>query len=172
MGGKIIVIGCPGSGKSTFARELHQKSGIPLYPLDNIYWRKDRSIVEKEIFLSQLRDIMKKEEWILDGNYASTMEERMEKCDSVFFLDIPVNVCLAGIESRKGKKREDIPWVEEETDKAFLESVKRYEKEQRPRVMELLKKYSCKEIHIFHSRKETEEYLQEQKNVHTERKDE
>ena len=42
---KIIVIGCPGSGKSTFSRELHNKTSIPLYHLDMMYWNADKTKV-------------------------------------------------------------------------------------------------------------------------------
>ena len=51
---KVIVIGCPGSGKSTFSRALHEIVGIPLYHLDMMYWNADRTTVEKSVFLERL----------------------------------------------------------------------------------------------------------------------
>ena len=63
---RIIVIGCPGSGKSTFSRELHRITGIPLYPLDLMYWNADRTTVEKSLFLERLAEAMTQEEWIID----------------------------------------------------------------------------------------------------------
>ena len=30
---RIMVIGCPGSGKSTFSNKLHNNLGIPLYKM-------------------------------------------------------------------------------------------------------------------------------------------
>ena len=71
---KVIVIGCPGSGKSTFARELHDKTGIPLYHLDMMYWNADKTTVEKRVFLELLSAVLEKDEWIIDGNYGFTME--------------------------------------------------------------------------------------------------
>ena len=106
---KVIVIGCPGSGKSWFSRALHDKTGIPLYHLDLMYWRADRTTVDKVVFRERLRSTIEKEEWIIDGNYGSTMEMRMEACDTVFFLDYPVEVCLSGMEERRGKSRPDMP---------------------------------------------------------------
>ena len=57
---KIIVIGCPGSGKSTFARALHDKTGIPLYHLDMMYWNADKTTVEKSVFLERLSAVLEK----------------------------------------------------------------------------------------------------------------
>ena len=70
---KIIVIGCPGSGKSTFSRALHNKTGIPLYHLDMMYWNSNKTTVEKFIFLERLSEALQKSEWIIDGNYNSTI---------------------------------------------------------------------------------------------------
>ena len=71
---KVIVIGCPGSGKSTVSRALHNKTGIPLYHLDMMYWNADKTTVEKSVFLERLSAVLEKDEWIIDGNYGSTME--------------------------------------------------------------------------------------------------
>ena len=67
---KIIVIGCPGSGKSTFSRSLSEKLNIPLYHLDMMYWNADRTTVDKAVFLSRLKEVIATDEWIIDGNYA------------------------------------------------------------------------------------------------------
>ena len=82
---KIIVIGCPGSGKSTFSRALHQKIGLPLHHLDMMYWNADKTTVEKSLFRERLSAVLNTDEWIIDGNYGSTMELRMVACDTVIF---------------------------------------------------------------------------------------
>lgn len=157
---KVIVIGCPGSGKSWFSRALHDKTGIPLYHLDLMYWRADRTTVDKVVFRERLRSTIEKEEWIIDGNYGSTMEMRMEACDTVFFLDYPVEVCLAGVEDRRGKPRPDMPWVETEGDEEFIAFIKNYGTDSRPKVMELLGRYSDKNIVIFKTRAEADTFLE------------
>ena len=158
---KVIIIGCPGSGKSTFARKLNKVTNLPLYYLDMMYWNEDRTIVEKNVFLNRLDDAMSNSEWIIDGNYGSTMEYRMSKCDTVFFLDYALDVCLEGIESRKGKPREDMPWFEtDNTDEEFITYIKNFTNDSRPKIISLLKKYSNKNIFIFHSRKESEDFLE------------
>ena len=156
---KIIVIGCPGSGKSTFARALHDKTGIPLYHLDMMYWNADKTTVEKSVFLERLSAVLEKDEWIIDGNYCSTMELRMAACDTVFFLDYPLDVCLDGIREQGGKPRSDMPWIETEEDAEFIEFIKSYNEQQKPKVLELLEKYGDKNIVIFKSREEADAFL-------------
>ena len=159
---KIIVIGCPGSGKSTYSKALHKITNIPLYHLDMLYWNEDKTTVEKSVFLDRLLKIFEKSEWIIDGNYASTMELRMQECDTVVFLDYPLDVCLNGIKERKGKARSDMPWIEGyEDDAEFVEFIKNYNLQSRPKVMELLKKYSHKDIYVFSNRIQAEEFLNE-----------
>ncbi len=157
---KIIVIGCPGSGKSTFSKMLHKITDIPLFHLDMLFWNADKTTVEKSVFLERLEKILKQSEWIIDGNYASTIELRMKECDTVFFLDYPLDVCLSGINERKGKPRSDMPWVEHDKyDEEFTEFIKNYNTQNRPTVLELLNKYSDKDIYIFSNRTEAEEFL-------------
>ena len=157
---KIIVIGCPGSGKSTFSRALNAFLKIPLYHLDMLYWNKDKTTVGREVFTARLKEILQREEWIIDGNYSSTMEMRMQECDTVIFLDYPTDVCLSGIKERCGKMRSDMPWVETAADEEFIEFVKKYNEQQRPQVLELIKKYGCKNIIVFESRAQADEFLQ------------
>lgn len=159
---KIIVIGCPGSGKSTFSRALNKKTGIALHHLDMMYWNPDKTTVEKSVFLDRLNAVLGQNEWIIDGNYASTMERRLSACDTVIFLDYPLNVCLDGIRERRGKHRSDMPWIETEEDAEFIEFIKSYNEQQRPRVLELLEKYSEKRIIVFKSREQADEFLKEE----------
>ena len=156
---KVIVIGCPGSGKSTVSRALHNKTGIPLYHLDMMYWNADKTTVEKSVFLERLSDVLEKDEWIIDGNYSSTMKLRMAACDTVIFLDYPLDVCLDGIRERRGKPRSDMPCIETEEDLEFIEFIKNYNEQQKPKVLELLKKYSDKNIIILESREQADAFL-------------
>ena len=157
---KIIVIGCPGAGKSTFSRLLHSKTGIPLYHLDMLYWNGDKTTVEKDVFLDRLSNVLAEDEWIIDGNYISTMELRLSLCDTVFFLDYPTELCLDGVRTRRGVARSDIPWIETDEDAEFIEYVEKFNVEQRPRVLSLLERYSDKNIFIFKSREEAYEFCQ------------
>jgi len=108
-----------------------------------------------------LSAVLEKDEWIIDGNYGSTMELRMAACDTVIFLDYPLDVCLGGIKERRGKPRSDMPWIEIEEDTEFIEFIKNYNEQQKPKVLELLEKYSDKNIVIFKSREQADEFLTE-----------
>ncbi|MBQ5320412.1 MAG: AAA family ATPase [Oscillospiraceae bacterium] len=158
---KIMVIGCPGSGKSTFSRALHQITGITLFHLDMMYWNSDRTTVEKAVFLKRLSDAIQQNEWIIDGNYGSTIELRLQACDTVIFLDYPLEICLDGIRERRGKARSDMPWTEneDEEDTEFIEFIKSYNSQSKPQIMDLLKLYPDKNVFIFNNRKEADEFL-------------
>ena len=160
---KVIVIGCPGSGKSTVSRALHNKTGVPLYHLDMMYWNADKTTVEKSAFLERLSAVLEKDAWIIDGNYTSTMELRMAACDTVIFLDYPLDICLDGIKERRGKPRTDMPWIETEEDAEFIEFIKSYNEQQKPKVLELLEKYRDKNIIVFKSREEADAFLNGEK---------
>ena len=89
-------------------------TGLPLYYLDQIWHKADRTTVSKEEFDAKLREIIQQDSWIIDGNYLRTMECRLDACDTVFFLDYPLEICLEGAKARIGTVREDMPWVETE----------------------------------------------------------
>lgn len=156
---KVMVIGCPGGGKSTFSRKLHEKTGLPLYHLDMIYWNEDKTTLPKPLFIEKVKKVLALDSWIIDGNYGSTLELRLNMCDTVFFLDYPLEVCLDGIRSRMGKKRSDMPWIETEEDEEFMEFVKNFSTEEVPVIHELLNKYPENNVYIFKSRDEADKYL-------------
>ena len=102
---------------------------------------------------------MREERWIIDGNYAHTLEMRLKACDTVFLLDYPLEICLAGAAARIGKKREDMPWVEKEFDTEFRQWILDFPKDQLPQIYELLERYkNGRETFIFRSRQEAENY--------------
>ena len=156
---RVAVIGCPGGGKSTFSRALRDRVGLPLYHLDAIYWRDDRTHLSREEFYPLMQKIIAREEWIMDGNYNSTLEWRISACDLLIFLDYPAEVCLEGVRARRGQKRSDMPWVEEGDDEEFLEFIRAFETESRPRILELIGGYPDKAVVVFRTREEADRYL-------------
>ena len=157
---KIIIIGCPGGGKSTLARALHALTEIPLYHLDLMYWNSDRTTVEKSVFLERLADAMSGDEWIIDGNYSSTMEMRIAACDTVILLDYPTEICLAGIRARRGKVRADMPWVELEEDAEFMEFARTFREKEIPKILARIEKHRAdKAVIVLKSREEAQKLL-------------
>lgn len=157
---KIIVIGCPGSGKSTFARALQTRTGLPLVYLDMLYWNADKTTVSSDEFDRRLNAILKTDRWIIDGNYNRTLEKRLRECDAVFFLDYPLAVCLEVIRARRNQPRPDMPWIETEDDPEFIDFVKVFSTDSRPKILTLLEQYAEKEIKVFSSREDANRYLQ------------
>ena len=156
---RVLVIGCPGSGKSTFARKLQQKTKLPLYYLDMLWHKSDKTNVTREEFDESLAEILNRDEWIIDGNYSRTMDARLQKCDTVFLFDLPTEVCISGVEARIGTKREDMPWVEQEFDPEFKQFILDFKTERLPRLYELLNANPDKKIHIFKSRISADEFI-------------
>lgn len=156
---RVIVIGCPGSGKSTFSKALHTLTGLPLFHLDMIYHRADRTTCSQVEFDQALGRILKTDQWILDGNYARTLPVRLARCDTVFWLDYPLEVCLQGIEARRGKPRSDMPWIETEEDPEFLEFVRGFHQSVRPEIRRMLGNCAPKQVEIFQSREMAEAFL-------------
>ena len=146
---KIIVIGCPGAGKTTFARALGCKLGRAPIHLDAIWHKPDKTHITREEFDARLGDILALDTWIIDGNYSRTIETRMAACDTVFLFDLPVEVCLEGAISRLGKARYDMPWIDTELDPKLKRDIEEFPSKNLPAIYALLDKYSDKNITIF-----------------------
>lgn len=159
---KIIVIGCPGSGKSTFSKKISKILNLPIYHLDMLYHNSDGTHISKEELEEKLKTIFKENNnWIIDGNYQRTLEMRMKECDTIILLDYPIEICLAGAEARIGTQREDLPFIEEKLDENFKQSILDFSREKLPQIYELIKKYKkTKNIIIFKSREEADRYIQ------------
>lgn len=157
---KVLIIGCPGAGKSTFSRKLSRKTGLPLHYLDMLWHRPDRTTVAPEEFDRNLQKIFTTDRWIIDGNYIRTLDMRLNECDTAFFFNLPIDVCLAGVEARMGKPREDMPWTENEWDEEFRQWILDFPKDQLPLIRQLLElhKSNCRIIQ-FYSRQEADDFI-------------
>lgn len=157
---KILVVGCPGAGKSTFSKKLNKILDIPLYHLDNIWHKRDKTHITREEFDSKLKEILLTDKWIIDGDYSRTYEIRIEYSDTIFFLDYPLELCLKSAEDRIGTKRLDIPFVENEFDPLFKEYILNWRETTLPKLLASLEKYKdIKNIIIFKTREEANNYL-------------
>ena len=109
---RILIIGNAGSGKTTFAKKLSEKTGINLVHLDKMFWTGNWECVERNKFDEALQNELEKPEWIIDGNFNRTLTHRLKYCDTVFYFDIPTITCLWGVTKRViesyGKTRDDM----------------------------------------------------------------
>ena len=162
MMNKIIVIGCSGSGKTTFALKLHELSGIPLFHLDAIWHRADRTHISRDEFDARLGEILALDRWIIDGNYSRTLERRLAECDTVILFDLPKEVALSGAIARLGVKRCDMPWVDTELDPWLRGEIESFGEKQLPVIYELIEKYKDgKAVYIFKSREDADRLLRQ-----------
>jgi len=157
---RVIIIGCPGSGKTTFAEKLQKVTDLPLYYLDAIWHKPDRTHISREEYDRKLAQIFKTEEWIIDGNYSRTIEERIQNSDTIFLFNLSTEVCLQGATERLGKTRYDLPWIDTELDPKLAQEIIEFPVKVLPRIYELLEKYSDdKNVIVFRTREEADEYI-------------
>ena len=162
---RVVIIGCGGAGKSTLARALGEKTGLPVVHLDQIWWAPGNwQHMEREAFDDILREEMEKPRWILDGNYNRTIELRLERCDTVIYLDMPRLVCLKNwigrVISNWGHAREDMAeGCAEWFDPEMAGWIWKFNQQNRKRYYELLNSLEGKQVIILKSRREVKEFL-------------
>ena len=162
---RILVIGCPGAGKTYFSKRLSKILNLPLVHMDNLYWNKDKTSVDLDTLKARLQPYLEKEEWIIDGNYHKTLEMRLPYASDVFVLDLPRKECIQGILDRIDQPRDDIPWVESEDDATELIAwTADYGFRTKDEEIALLNKNKHIKVHVINSRKEMNEYLEKLAN--------
>lgn len=110
---RVLIIGPCGSGKSTLARELAPRMGLPLVHMDQLGWQAGWVETEKAELHARLADAVAQDEWLIEGNYGSTLAPWLERADTVIYLDFPIRLCLwrlvKRIISNRGQSRPDMP---------------------------------------------------------------
>jgi adenylate kinase family enzyme len=105
LGRRVVVTGVAGSGKSTFSRALSAKTGLPVVHLDVHFWKPGWVEPSEHEWREKQRDLISNDEWILDGNYHTTLDLRLERADTAVFLDTPWWVCARRAFVRGVRKR-------------------------------------------------------------------
>jgi adenylate kinase family enzyme len=164
---KIVLIGSGGSGKSTMARQLGEKLNINVYHLDALFWKPNWVGVPKDEQRKVQNDLVKEEEWIIDGNYGGTMEIRLNTADTIIFLDIPRILCVFRAFKRilqyRNKTRPDMgEGCEERFSFEFFKWIWEYPKTKRPKILERFDQLSKeKKVIILKSPKDIHNFLEQ-----------
>jgi adenylate kinase family enzyme len=140
---RVLVIGCSGAGKSTLSRKLAARTGLPLIDLDFEYWRPGWVKPPNAEWLARVGEFCARPAWVMDGNYASTLNLRVASADTIVWLDYPRRVCLARVLWRSakdyGRVREGGPQdCPERLDLTFLRYTWNFNRTHRPRVVAAL----------------------------------
>jgi adenylate kinase family enzyme len=136
---RVMVVGCAGAGKSTFARKLSAALSLPLVHLDLHFWRPGWQLPEDTAWREQVAALAAAPDWIMDGNYFNTYDLRMPRADTLIWLDYGRATCLRRVMWRTatgyGRTRPDLPAnCPERFDWDFLRYVWEFPVKHRPRI--------------------------------------
>ena len=162
---KVLVVGSGGAGKSTFARRLGALLDIEVVHLDSLYWQAGWVETPKDVWAEMVAGAVRRDAWIMDGNYSGTFDIRIEACDTLIFLDMPRLTCLRRVLQRfiryRGRTRPDMTeGCAEQLNWEFILWIWNYPKKQRVKVLELMREHAAgKRMIRLRSPAEAERYL-------------
>ena len=161
---RIVILGCAGCGKSTLAKELGSILNLPVIHLDRYYWKPGWVEEDPEVFSRFQQEVVREDEWIIDGNYRNSIDLRLSRCDTVIFLDFKRSVALTGVFKRyfqyKNKTRDSIGiGCPEKLDKSFLKWVWNFRKNARPILLDKVNDYPHVNFLLFKNRRELYKFV-------------
>lgn len=163
---KIMIIGPGGAGKSTLAREISKKLGLPVYHLDVYFWKPGWVESPDAEWQATQKQMIKNEQWIMDGNYEESLEIRLEACDTVIFLNFSRAICFYRVYKRyfqfKGKTRTDInEGCPERVALPFIQWIWHYPRRSAPEIIQKINTVSDKKnVFILKSPKAVKQFLE------------
>ena len=162
---RVTIVGCGGSGKSYVARELGRLLDLPVIHMDAVYFDDQWNPLPIERFEAVQRELIAAPRWVIDGNYNSTVQVRLEAADSVVFMDLPTRVCLWGILSRQlrhGRGQNDQNGVYNRITGDVLRYVLGYRRKMRPKVLAKIDRHaSGARLIMLTSRRQTRRFLRQ-----------
>jgi len=164
---KIIILGSCGAGKSTLAKKLHDRLGLKLVHLDQLYWKPNWERTDSLDFRKKVEKLLKEKEWIMDGNYRSTLDIRLPAADTIILLDFPRLICFFRLFKRRTKKdRSDM--LNGCKERLTFELIKwvlwTFPQENRKQILNWLTEAQDKNVYILKTNKDVESFLRKQKN--------
>lgn len=141
---RIAIVGSGGAGKSMLARQIGAIVGLPVIHLDHQYWSPGWVPMPDDEWVHHQRELLAGGEWVVDGNYAATLELRAELADTVIFLDLPRHVCIARAVRRFRSPNLQAPGCPQKVDFQFLRWIWEFPSRSRPRLLAILGTYSAR----------------------------
>jgi adenylate kinase family enzyme len=169
---KILVIGSGGAGKSTFARHLGAILQLEVIHLDSLYWSAGWVETPKDVWRAAVEELLTREAWVMDGNYGGTLDQRLEACDAVIFLDVPRLICLWRvlkrlIAYRKESRPDMAAGCPEKIEWEFIKYIWHYPRKNKPAILEKLAACAgSRKAIILKSQMEIESFLEQQRIAH------
>lgn len=167
---KVLVLGPSGGGKSTFSRKLGELLSLPIVHLDSHYWQENWTPTEREVWREKCRKMADEPEWVMDGNYRSSIDIRLPKADTVIFLDTPTLKSFFRVFKRlmefRGRVRPELKkGCREKMDWDFFKWILFFNRKNRPEILDLLKSVENDiDVHILKTEKERDDFLEMMKS--------
>lgn len=142
---RVAVVGCGGSGKSYVARELGRLLDLPVIHMDAVYFDDQWNPLPIERFEAVQRELVAAPRWVMDGNYNSTIDIRLQAANTVVFMNLPTHVCPWGILSRQlrhGPGQNHQNGVYNRITRDVLWYVLGYRRKMRPRVLAKIEEHA------------------------------
>ncbi|HEV3358290.1 MAG TPA: DNA topology modulation protein FlaR [Pseudonocardiaceae bacterium] len=149
---KVVVVGCAGAGKSTFARTLGVRLGLPVTHVDRLFWKPGWQATETSQWRAIQRELVAGDAWLLDGNYGGTLDIRFAAADTVIFLDFPRWRCLARVLRRTIASRgrdTQAPGCPDKVDAEFLRWIWNFRTDSRPEVLSAMAEHGKHAEHVI-----------------------
>lgn len=167
---RISIVGSGGAGKSTFAHQLGSFLHLPVIHLDALYWQPHWVATPEDEWRESQQRLVQQDQWIIDGNYTSTLDIRFAVADTIIFLDFPRLLCLYRAVKRRiqfaGKTRPDMAeGCPERIDREFFLWIWNYPKNGRVRVLKKIEQYrEGRQVIILRSSQQAQQFLSAIKN--------
>ena len=134
---RILVIGNSGGGKSTLARRLGEKLGLPVIHLDVLFWKPGWVESDRDDYLTRVMAALAVPVWICDGQFTSSFHLRMPMADTIVWIDQPRALCLIraiwrAVTYRGGGRPDMAEGCQEKIDLEFYRYIWTFNREKAP----------------------------------------
>jgi len=157
---RILIVGCPGSGKTTYGHSINSRLNLPMYSMDDLYWKANWQRPEDDEFVELLEQVVKRDRWIIEGNYYRFLDIRLERADLVLFIEKSTFKCIYRVLVRALKRnffdRSSLPEKirngssknKLRFDPKFIGLILNFNRKTKPQMLDAILKAECNCINI------------------------